>query len=291
MCFTFGCGSTVPPTSVVVLKHPNGTFDIYRNGNYHAWGRDLTIFIDGSINKYDEDEMHVLCRDQIPVIADIKYFGKFDLSDDKTVGKIMDTIKPTKLANGDYTIEFNTFYKAILESTIRSITRSVIAPYVTDNLQDLRDPVEKSINERVLSEISVKGFPVITIGLKVSDLDYEKAIKEKKNSIKTAELDDLEKAAIAAANVRQAKRNAELAIENGKAQIETALATAKANEIVNRSLTPGILAMEQYKMYQAVATGPNNMLLLAPYDALTSKNFGPITSAMQLSKRPPDPVK
>ncbi len=175
-------------------------------------------------------------------------------------------------------------YNGILQGIIRSAVRSVVVPYVTDNLQNLRDPIEKSLNERVIAEFTEKGLPVITIAIKVADLDYETVIKNKKTAIKNAELDDLQRAAEAQARTREAERQSEIAIKEGEAEIERARATAKANSIINDSLTPGILAMEQYKMYKAVATGPNNMLLLAPYDALTSKNFGPITSSMLMNR-------
>jgi regulator of protease activity HflC (stomatin/prohibitin superfamily) len=283
----FGCmGKTVPPATVVVIKDSGGNFNIIRDGNYHAYGRDLTIYIDGSINKFDEDTMHILCKDQIPVIMDVKYFGQFDLRDDESVKKILSIVKPTSTSDSKiYRVEFATFYKAVIQSTIRSTTRSVVAPYNTDNLQDLRGPIENELNKQIAAEIKGKGFPVVTTGLKVSDLDYETDIKNKKTAIKNAELDDLQKAAEAQARTREAERQTEIAIKEGEAQVERARATAKANAIVGASLTPAILALEQYKMYEEMAKGPNNTFMLAPYDALTSKNFGQVTSSAMLYKQ------
>ncbi len=286
LSLSLGCGNTVPPSKVVVIKDSGGEVSVIKDGNYNAYGRDLTIFIDSTINEFKEDEMHVLCKDNIPVILDIRYIGQFDVHDDKTIGKILSLVKSSPTADPKiFNIEFSTLYKGIIQGILRSATRSVVVPYVTDNLQNLRDPIEKALNERVIAELSEKGLPSTTLAIKVADLDYEEKIKGKKTAIKNAELDDLQKAAEAQARTREAERQAEIAIKEGEAEVERARATAKANSILDASLSPRILALEQYRMYEAMANGPNNTFMLAPYDALTSKNFGPVVGSAMLYKQ------
>lgn len=287
---SFGCGNTVPPSKVVVLKDSSGNVKPIKDGNYHAWGRDLTIFIDGSVNEFKEEKMHVLCKDNVPVIVDIRYIGQFDTRTDKSIKDILTLVRATPTSDPKvFNIEFKTLYDKIIAGILRSGVRSVVVPYVTDNLQNLRDPIEKSLNELIIAELAAKGLPATTLAIKVADLDYEETIRNKKTAIKNAELDDLQKAAEAQARTREAERQEEIAIKEGRAEIERARATARANEIINATLTPAILAMEQYKMYEEVAKGPNNMFMLAPYDALTSKNFGPLVGGTMLYKQSAKP--
>lgn len=283
---SFGCGKTVPPAKVVVIKDSAGNIKPIKDGNYHAWGRDLTIFIDGSINEFKEEKMHVLCKDNVPVIIDIRYMGQFDTRTDKSIKDILTMVRSIPTSDPKvFNIEFKTMYDKIIAGILRSGVRSVVVPYVTDNLQNLRDPIEKSLNELVIAELAAKGLPATTLTIKVADLDYEETIRNKKTAIKNAELDDLQKAAEAQARTREAERQEEIAIKEGKAEIRRAEATAKANAIKDASLTPRILALDQYKMYQEVAKGPNNMFMLAPYDALTSKNFGSLVGGTMLYKQ------
>jgi len=112
------------------------------------------------------------------------------------------------------------------------------------------------------------NYPVETTDVLVTNLDYPESVTAMRNRIKDAELQDLENAAIAKANVAKARRDAELAAERGKAQLVEAEADAAANKVRASSLTPEILAVKQLETLVKLAEGPNNTVVVIPFEAI-----------------------
>lgn len=111
-------------------------------------------------------------------------------------------------------------------------------------------------------------YPVETADVLITNLDYPPEITDKRKAIKDAELQDLENAALAKAAVAKAKRDAELAAEQGKANLIKAQADAAANKIRASSLTPEILAVKQLETLVKLAEGQNNTVVVIPFDAI-----------------------
>ena len=132
-------------------------------------------------------------------------------------------------------------------------------------------------------------YPIDTADILVTNLDYPPEVTAKRNAIKQAELQDLENAALAKANVATAKRNAELALERGKAQLVEARADAAANRERAASLTPEILAVKQLETLVRLAEGPNNSVVVIPFDAIRPGGMQDMLlnreAVSQLSKR------
>ena len=99
-------------------------------------------------------------------------------------------------------------------------------------------------------------------------LSWPEEIKAKRRRIKNAELQQLEDAAIATANVAKARRDAELAAEKGKAQLVKASADAAANKVRASSLTTAILAVKQLETLVKLAEGQNNTVVVIPFEAI-----------------------
>lgn len=104
-------------------------------------------------------------------------------------------------------------------------------------------------------------------------MDFPPEITTKRKAIKNAELQDLENAAIAKAEVAKAKRDAELAAERGKAELVRAKADAAANKVRSKSLTSQILLVKQLEMFEKLAIGPNNTTILIPFKAMGSEGM------------------
>ena len=156
---------------------------------------------------------------------------------------------------------------------IRNAGRVTISPYVTDAIPSDREKIEATIRKKVVDKLTSLNYPVTTVEVLISNLDFDPEQTKQRQAIKKAELDDQLKSAEAKASVAQARRDAEIAIERGKAEIETAKSRAAANKIIAESLTPEILLLRQYEAFIATANGPNNEVMIVPYEAINPTNL------------------
>lgn len=284
--FAFTACSTgvVPPGTVVIIAKTKGEPQVIKSGKYTAWGRDRVYFLDTKLKAFTE-EMKILCKDKVNMDVDIKWLGSFTANTDKQIETILSKV-PSVLQTIDkdevYVLSLAKFYRTAMKDILRSNTRMVVSPYVTDKIPEAREEIESAVKKRVLSRLAALSFPVETSDILISNLDFDPVVTKQRQAIKKAELDDDLKAAVAKANVAQAKRDADLARERGKAQVEAAKAEAAANRILSASITPNILAMEQWKTLKAAAAGPNNQIWVLPYEALKT---GVITNVALKSKR------
>jgi regulator of protease activity HflC (stomatin/prohibitin superfamily) len=270
MLFT-GCSTgVVPPGTVVMKATTGGEIEITTSGKYTAVGRDRIYFLDTKLKAFTEN-MHILCKDKVNMDVDVKWLGSF-VADTPEQQKTIITKVPSVKTEVDgkevYVLSLADFYKTAMSDIVRSNARMVVSPYVTDNIPEERQAIEKEISKRVIARLNKLGFPVKTTDILVSNLDFDDAVTDQRKAIKKAELDDQRKAALAKADVAQAKRDADIEREKGKAAIEKAKAKATANKILDASITPNILALKQWEVLEEAARGPNNQIWVMPYEAL-----------------------
>lgn len=160
------------------------------------------------------------------------------------------------------------FFKTTMEDILSSITRQVVSVYKTDVIRDQREAIRDTIKSKFLARIVELKYPVETADVLITNIDYPPEITAKRKAIKDAELQDLENAALAKAAVAKAKRDAELALERGKAKLVEARADAAANKVRASSLTNEILAVKQLETLVRLAEGPNNTVVVIPFDAI-----------------------
>jgi len=274
--FMFSACSTgvVPPGTTVIIAKTNGESEVKTAGKWTAWGRDRVYFIDGKLKSFME-HMKILCKDKVNMDVDIKWLGSFDISTKEQIQMIKTKVPSVKASvDGDdvYTLSLQNFYKTAMSDIIRSNSRMVISPYVTDKIPEDRDTIEKEIKKRVLVRLDKLDYPVKTTDLLLSNLDFDETVTDQRKEIKKAELEDEKKAALAKANVAEARRAADLAMENGKAKIIEANVEAKANKIRSDSITPQILAMKQWEVLGEAAQSQNNAIWVVPFEALKSSD-------------------
>lgn len=265
----FGCGKVVPPGTTVIILKPEGAPVIKHEGVYKAYGRDKVYFVDTKLKAYSKD-LKILCKDDINMDVSVKWLGSFKVTEE-SIDIIKSKVPATKVNRGDiegYQLSLDAFFAAAMEDILSSITRQVISPYVTDNIRDKREVVEKVIKQRFPSRLEELNYPVETTDVLITNLDYPREITDKRKRIKDAELQDLENAAIAKAKVAAAKRNAQLAAEEGKANLVRAKADAAANKIRTSSLTREILMVKQLELFEKLANGPNNSTVVIPFQAI-----------------------
>ena len=269
LAFTFaGCGKVVPPGTTVMLLDPSGKTEVKHEGSYKTWGRTRAYLVDTKLKSYSKD-LKILCADDINMDVSVKWVGSFKVSKETT-----DVIKkkvPAESIPGEkkeFRLSLDKFFETTMEDILSSIARTVISPYKTDNIREKREEIRENIKQKFLTRMKKLKYPVETADVLVTNLDYPDEITKKRQAIKNAELQDLENAALAKAAVAKAKRNAELALEKGKAQLVEARADAAANKVRASSLTPEILAVKQLETLVRLAEGPNNTVVVIPFDAI-----------------------
>ena len=283
----FSCGNVVPPGTIVIKLTTEGNTEIYTQGVYQSYGRDRLYFVDTKLQSFTES-LNILCEDDVNMSVDVKWIGSFDVSKDK-IQIIKDKVPSTKIEDDTdmfgYRLDLKAFYDKAMRYIVRANTRTVVSQYRTDDIRPNRKVIEKTIQKAVLTRLDNLGYPVLTSDLIISNLDYDPVITKQRQEIKKADLEDAKQAALAKARIAQARRNEEIAIEEGKATVAAARAKAKENEILSKSITPEILALKQWEVLEKMAEGPNNELLVVPYDALKSGiDVGNYLNRMSLKK-------
>ena len=271
MFLTSGCGKVVPPGTTVIILSPSGESQIIHQGVYRGWGRDKVYFVDTKLKSYAKD-LKILCADDINMDVAVKWIGSFAVDKD-TIGVIKAKVPATKSRRDDINgmeLSLDQFYKIAMDDIVSSITRSTISVYKTDNIREQREEIRNTVKTKVIERLKELKYPVSTADVLITNLDYPIEITAMRKKIKNAELKDLENAAIAKAEVAKARRDAELAVEKGKAKLVEAEADAAANKVRTASLTPEIIMIKQIEMYEKLASGPNNTAILIPFSALGS---------------------
>lgn len=271
MFLTAGCGKVVPPGTTVIILSPSGESQIIHQGIYRGWGRDKVYFVDTKLKSYAKD-LKILCADDINMDVSVKWIGSFSVDKD-TIGVIKAKVPATKSRRDDINgmeLSLDQFYKIAMDDIVSSITRSTISVYRTDNIREKREEIRNTIKSKVIERLKELKYPVETADVLITNLDYPPEVTAMRKKIKNAELKDLENAAIAKAEVAKARRDAEIAVEKGKAKLVQAEADAAANKARTASLTPEIIMIKQIEMYEKLASGPNNTAILIPFSALGS---------------------
>jgi len=267
--FLTGCTSkVVPPGTIVIVLKSDGSSKIHTSGSYVAWGRDRVYFVDTKLKSFTE-HMKILCKDDINMDVDVKWVGSFNATP-QNIKVIKERVPATEIKNGDitgYQLSLSKFYNTAMKDIIRANTRTVVSKYITDNIRESREEIQKEIRNRVLKRLHELNYPIATTDIMVSNLDYPEEITQQRKAIKAAQLEDQKQAALAKAAIAQAKREAGIAREKGKAQIERAKADSLANEIRAKSLTPAIIQMRQWDVLQEIA-GRDGDIMIVPYEAL-----------------------
>jgi len=284
------CGSVVPPGTTVILLEPSGETTIKQEGSYKAWGRTRLYFVDTKLKSYPKN-LNILCADDINMKVGVKWVGSFKVTEE-TIDTIKKKVPAVEVKTGDitgYQLSLDKFFSTTMEDILSNIARAVVSPYKTDAIRGKREEIRITIKQKFLKRMAELKYPIDTADILVTNLDYPPEVTAKRNAIKQAELQDLENAALAKANVATAKRNAELALERGKAQLVEARADAAANRERAASLTPEILAVKQLETLVRLAEGPNNSVVVIPFDAIRPGGMQDMLlnreAVSQLSKR------
>jgi len=269
------CSTGVVPPGTIVIKVPTeGEAEIITSGKYTAIGRDRIYFLDTKMKSFSE-HMEILCDDKVNIKVDVKWLGSFG-TNESDIKKILEKVEASEMQYNEktiYKLSLSSFYNTAMADIVRSNSRMVVSPYVTEAVQEKRDIVEAEIKKRILDRFNTMELPIVSTDIMISNLDFDDVITAQRQAIKSAELEDEKQAALAKAAVAQAQRNEELAIENGKATIADAEVKAASNKILSESITANILAMRQWDVLEQAALSQNNQTWVMPYEALSSTDM------------------
>ena len=271
-----GCRSkVVPPGTTVIVLTASGDVTIKHQGSYIAYGRDRVYFVDTKLKSFTE-QLKILCKDKVNMTVYVKWIGSFDVSK-HNIQIIKEKVPATKITTESdiqgFQLSLVEFYKIAIQDVVRANSRMVVSPYVTDAISDNREKIEMAIKKRILNRLKKLSYPVKTSDILLSNLDFDPEITKTRQAIKAAELSDQKKAALAKATVAQARRDEDIAREQGKADIVRAQVRARENYIISKSITPEILAMRQWDVLEQAAKGPNNEIFVIPYEALRTSDL------------------
>ena len=266
-----GCfrSKVVPAGNIVVVRKSDGSAIVSAKGTYMAYGRDKAYFVDTRMASKSV-MMEILCSDGVNMKVEVKWIGSFDVTT-ATAEAVLEMVPSVPVNTGDvsgYQLSLEQFWKTAMLDVVQGAAKKVVAPYNTDVINVNRDKIEADIKTAVLANLKAAGYPVNTSNVLVANLDFPVEVTNARKAIKTAELKDLENAAIAKANVSKAKRDAELALEINKAKVIDAEGDAEVNRIKSESLTPEILTLKWQEALMALASGPNNSSVIVPYEAI-----------------------
>jgi len=270
-----GCtGSVVPPGHVVIKLSTEGDVDVITAGVYKAYGRDRLYFVDSRLKSFTEN-LKVLCADEVNMEVSVKWIGSFNVDKDQ-IQLIKDKVPSEKVSEGDvdgYRLSLAKFYKTVISDIVIGRAKSIIGRYKTDDIRPQREKIEALVRKAVVEKLVSSNYPVNTSDVIISNLDYDDVITQQRQAIKKAQLDDQRRAAEAKATIAQARRDDDIAREEGKAMITRARTEAQANRIRQSSITPEILALRQWEVLEKMAAGPNNELIVLPYEAINMKTL------------------
>ena len=278
LCLTMmlvGCGDVVPSGYTVMIVKPGGETELKSEGVAKPWFRDKIYYINSTLKSYPK-QMDILCKDGLNMDVTFKLTATFDVSQETSLflRTKIEPINATSDSVNGLELSFAKFFDDTLMDKLDTIARGIIAPYPTDAIGDNRLDIEKAVKEEFIRRVTGSeeegglNYPIVVSDLVLTNINPPKEILEKKKRIKEAEMQNEENAALAKAAVEQAKRDAELAGEKGKALLVEAQADAAANDVRAKSLTPEILAMKQLETLVKLAEGTNNMAIVIPYDAI-----------------------
>ena len=164
-----------------------------------------------------------------------------------------------------------------MEHILSNITRDIISEYRTDVIREKREEISITIKQRFIARIIELKFPVETTDVLITNIDYPPEVTAMRKAIKNAELQDQENAALAIAAVASARRDAELALVQGKAELVKAKADAAVNRVLEESLTDEVLSVLQLETLLLYANGPNNSVYILPESMLNNGSTFPET--------------
>ena len=270
MLFTIGCGTVVPPGKQVILIHPSGENEVVATGVYKAWGRTKVYFLD---QKYisKEEQMNILCSDDINLSVDVKGLVGFDISSDENVEFIKNRVPAVDSPDeAGKELSLDKFYEMVIKDLLRGTARNIVSAYSTEEVNPNRQKIEEDIKTLVTERVSQLGYPVTISATLVSNIDYPDSVTKTREAIKRAELADEEKAALAEAALAEAQRQVET--ENAKVRMVRAQAQADENKILTESLTPQFLMWRQFEVMevtaQNLAEGQSNTVFMMPYQTM-----------------------
>lgn len=148
----------------------------------------------------------------------------------------------------------NEWYERFIQKPYRAFVRDAVRTYTSRELKDKRTEISASVNELLSKHIGNAPFNVISVV--VGNIDYPKVVTDAVEK-KLAAQQLLEEKAV---QRKIAKQDAEIKIEEAKG-------IAKAQEIINKTLTSNYLTHEAIQAQLKMADSPNTTVVYIPVGA------------------------
>jgi regulator of protease activity HflC (stomatin/prohibitin superfamily) len=143
------------------------------------------------------------------------------------------------------------WYERFIQKPFRAFVRDAVRTYNSRELKDKRIEIADAI--RIEMKKHLKDSPFTTISLVVGNIDYPKVVT-----------DAVEKKLAAQQLLEEKATQKEIAKQDALIKIEEAKGIARAQEIINKTLTPNYLQHEAIMAQLKMAESPNHTTVYIP---------------------------
>lgn len=143
------------------------------------------------------------------------------------------------------------WYKRFVQEQLRTAVRTAVQSYTAIDAKKNKDNISATVGESLTS--SLKATPIIIVKLLVGNIDYPPVITQA-----------VEKKLAAAQLLQEKETQKAIAQKDAEIKIEEAKGIAKAQEIINKTLTTNYLQHEAIEAQKLMASSPNHTTVYIP---------------------------
>lgn len=235
-----GCTEQVPPGYIGMRMTSKGIESaILPAGRHEIYGRDRLVLLETK-EQMNTETLAILCKDDLNFAFDLKIRAMLDA---RNVDVIRDVLNRQganiKWDGGTGLLEYDGLYATYVQPLARSVARAVVSRYMTTEIRDNRDKIQKEIL-RQLSE-GLKGTPMSLQMVATSNFDYPEIITKAVEKKRQRELQIQEERANREIELEQARNRKEIALEMKAVRVAEAEAEAAYNQVFGASITSNYL--------------------------------------------------
>jgi len=211
------------------------------------------------------ETLAVLTADKINLKFQLEVRVGIDRSDEKKLLSLFDRVM---VSPQEKMITRQDLYSRYGRPEAVSAAKNVLRPRKIDEILGEGEKIEKEIFAKFTEQL--KGSPLKVYSARITNYDWPDVIEKAMEARKEREIEiESEKSKIERALV-EAEGRRRVAEEEYKVQMLQAKMHADYNEVVANSLkgSPEYLQWRKIEMMQQFASGPNNDIILVPYEAL-----------------------
>ncbi len=255
---TSACTERVNPGYYGMVMTPGGlSGEVLQPGNHSCYGRDKIVLVE-SKEVVKSESLSVLCADDLNFKFDLEIRSRLKSNDPKRFMEVLEKQGANIKWDGDIgTLEYEWLYKTYIQPPARAISRTIVSKYQTTQIREQREPITKSIKDRLLE--AVEGTPVEITMVVTSNFDYPDVITKAMESKRQREIEIQEEKAKQAMELLRMENRLKLAQKAKITRVTEAQAEAAYVQILGNALTSTYLKLKDIEarrtLFEKIAPG------------------------------------